>query len=179
MNYYLPVAGDAAENSLVWDAMKLEAELYLHTGSYQLLRDVRMRQARFAEAEGNGRISIAYYCMVFYADLNGSENSDRLRAALNNGFSDWTCTAHIDMQVVDSIFTLCAKCSVTDQELLDVFCSSAFKPHAYLCHLFSTDECKALLLLARNGQITKTDYLIRRVAERFPAANQPVNVFYR
>lgn len=66
--------------------MKIEADMYLKTGNYSLLRDVRMRQARFTELEGNERIAISYYCMAFYADLNGFENLDRLIAARDSSF---------------------------------------------------------------------------------------------
>lgn len=46
---FTPVAGDTAGNNLKWDSMKIEADMYLKTGNYSLLRDVRMRQARFTE----------------------------------------------------------------------------------------------------------------------------------
>ena len=49
---FAPVAGDTAGNNLKWDSMKIEADMYLKTGNYSLLRDVRMRQARFTELEG-------------------------------------------------------------------------------------------------------------------------------
>ena len=48
---FVPVAGDTAGNNLKWDSMKIEADMYLKTGNYSLLRDVRMRQARFTELE--------------------------------------------------------------------------------------------------------------------------------
>lgn len=57
---FVPVAGDTAGNNLKWDSMKIEADMYLKTGNYSLLRDVRMRQARFTELEGNERIAITY-----------------------------------------------------------------------------------------------------------------------
>lgn len=101
---FAPVAGDTAGNNLKWDSMKIEADMYLKTGNYSLLRDVRMRQARFTELEGNERIAISYYCMAFYADLNGFENLDRLIAARDSSFSDWKCTAHVDVGVVNKIF---------------------------------------------------------------------------
>lgn len=132
---FAPVAGDTAGNNLKWDSMKIEADMYLKTGNYSLLRDVRMRQARFTELEGNERIAISYYCMAFYADLNGFENLDRLIAARDSSFSDWKCTAHVDVGVVNKIFYLCSRCSVSESELLNVFCRSAFKPHTYQYHI--------------------------------------------
>ena len=96
---FTPVAGDTAGNNLKWDSMTIEADMYLKTGNYSLLRDVRMRQARFTELEGNERIAISYYCMAFYADLNGFENLDRLIAARDSSFSDWKCTAHVDVGI--------------------------------------------------------------------------------
>ena len=105
---FTPVAGDTAGNNLKWDSMKIEADMYLKTGNYSLLRDVRMRQARFTELEGNERIAISYYCMAFYADLNGFENLDRLIAARDSSFSDWKCTAHVDVGIVNKIFYLCS-----------------------------------------------------------------------
>ena len=155
--------------------MKIEADMYLKTGNYSLLRDVRMRQARFTELEGNERIAISYYCMAFYADLNGFENLDRLIAARDSSFSDWKCTAHVDVGVVNKIFYLCSRCSVSESELLNVFCRSAFKPHTYQYHIFTIKECQELLLLAKNGQIGEINNRIQHATARFLADNSPDN----
>lgn len=172
---FTPVAGDTAGNNLKWDSMKIEADMYLKTGNYSLLRDVRMRQARFTELEGNERIAISYYCMAFYADLNGFENLDRLIAARDSSFSDWKCAAHVDVGIVNKIFYLCSRCSVSESELLNVFCRSAFKPHTYQYHIFTIKECQELLLLAKNGQIGEINNRMQHATARFLADNSPDN----
>lgn len=172
---FTPVAGDTAGNNLKWDSMKIEAGMYLKTGNYSLLRDVRMRQARFTELEGNERIAISYYCMAFYADLNGFENLDRLIAARDSSFSNWKCTAHVDVGVVNKIFYLCSRCSVSESELLNTFCRSAFKSHTYQYHIFTIKECQELLLLAKNGHIGEINNRIQHATARFLADNSPDN----
>ena len=164
---FTPVAGDTAGNNLKWDSMKIEADMYLKTGNYSLLRDVRMRQARFTELEGNERIAISYYCMAFYADL--------LIAARDSSFSDWKCTAHVDVGIVNKIFYLCSRCSVSESELLNVFCRSALKPLTYQYHIFTIKECQELLLLAKNGQIGEINNRIQHATARFLADNSPDN----
>lgn len=172
---YAPIAGDTAGNNLKWDSMKIEADMYLKTGNYALLRDVRMRQARFTELTGNERIAISYYCMAFYADLNGFDNLDQLISAHASGYSGWTCTAHIDVGVVNKIFFLCSRCSVSEPELLNVFCRSAFKPKTYQYHIFTVKECQELLSLAKNGHIREINSRIQLATARFLADNSPNN----
>lgn len=49
---FTPVAGDTAGNNLKWDSMKIEADMYLKTGNYSLLRDVHMLSGSLYGAGG-------------------------------------------------------------------------------------------------------------------------------
>lgn len=175
MDNFSPIPGDITGNNMKWDSMKIEADMYLHTGNYTLLRDVRMRQAQFTELEGNERIAISYYCMVFYADLNGFENLNRLLEAKNSGFSNWRCTASVDVGVVNKIFYLCSQCGVSDDELLKVFCLNAFQPKSYQYHIFTINECREMLLLAKCGNIGEINTRIKHAEARFRSENSPDN----
>lgn len=152
-NYMRPIQGDTAGNDIKWDSLVLEAELYLKTGNYALLRDVRYRQARFIELEGNARVAAAYYLMVFYGDLNGFHNAEELISANRHGFSDWKSAATVDPGIVNKISSIIHDCSITDPELEEFFRKS-FIPGIYQCHLFSIEECKEILALARAGKIS-------------------------
>lgn len=170
-----PIPGDTTGNNMKWDSMKIEADMYLRTGNYSLLRDVRIRQARFTESEGNKRIAISYYCMAFYADLNGFENLDRLLEAKSSGFDNWKCAATVDVGVVNKIFSLCSQCNVPEDELLNVFCRNAFQPKSYQYHIFTITECKEILLLAKCGNIGEVNARIRLAEARFRSENSPDN----
>lgn len=176
MNNLSPISDDTTENiKLKWDLMKIKADMYLKTGNYSLLRDVRIHQAQFAELTGNERIAISYYCMAFYANLNGFNNLNQLISAHASNYFGWTCTAHIDIGVVNKIFYLCSKCSISESELLNVFCRFAFKPKTYQYHIFTVKECQELLLLAKNGQIGKINSQIQLATARFLKDNSPNN----
>lgn len=125
--YMKPIQGDSAGNDLKWDSLVLEAELYLKTGNYALLRDVRHRQARFVELEGNTRIAAAYYLMVFYGDLNGFRNAEEIISANRNGFSGWKSSAMVDPGIINKISAIIHDCAISDSELEEFF-RKAFIP---------------------------------------------------
>lgn len=171
MHDFLPLLGDYAGNNIKWDSMKLEADMYLRTGNYALLRDVRMRQALFTESEGELRIALSYYCMVFYTDLNGFSNMDHLKEARLFNFRDWNCTAKVDVGIVNKIFFLCSQLSIADDELLSVFCYKAFKPKSYLYHIFTVKECTDILLLSKQGNIGRINLMIQFAESRLRSEN--------
>lgn len=165
-DYMRPVPGDDAGNDMRWDGLVLEAELYLRTGNYRLLRDVRVRQARFSELEGNCRIAVAYYCMAFYSGLNGFDSVERLLYHRQAGFRDWKSAASVDAGTVNKIFDLCCRLGIQEKELLSI-CREVFVSGVYQCHLFTTAECRELLLMARDGMIGEIGARIADAERRF------------
>ncbi len=174
-NYFMPIVGDTTGNNMKWDSMKIEADMYMKTGNYFLLRDVRIRQARFSELENKYRIAISYYCMAFYADLNGFENLERLLEARKSCYYGWKCAAFVDVGVINKIFSLCSQCGISDDELLNTFCRTAFQPKTYQYHIFTIKECRKILMLAKYGNIGEINALIRLAEARFRSDNSPNN----
>ena len=171
--YMKPIQGDSAGNDIKWDSLVLETDLYLKTGNYALLRDVRHRQARFVELEGNSRIAAAYYLMVFYGDLNGFRNAEEIISANRNGFSGWKSSATVDPGIVNKISTIIHDCAISDTDLEEFF-QKSFIPGIYQCHLFTVEECKEILELARAGKIGSINSRIAdaegRLKQQFGAA---------
>lgn len=165
--YCVPVTGDSTGNDMKWDSMRLEARLYQRSGNYALLRDVRYRQARFCELEGKDRCALAYYCMVFYSDLNGFSSADRVDLARRD--PEWRSSARVDAGLVNRIFRLCSRAGISDHELLETFCVKSFVPAAYRCHLFSIRECCEILMEARDGKAGGISGRIRGAESRFKA----------
>ena len=143
----------------------LETELYLKTGNYALLCDVRYRQAKFAELKGNSRIAVAYYLMVFYGNLNGFRNAEELIFANRNRFSGWKSTATVDLGIVNKISSIIQNYSISDTDLEEFF-QKSFIPGIYLCHLFTIEECKEILELARAGKISSINSKIADAEDR-------------
>ncbi len=125
-----------------------------------------MRQGRFVELEGNLRIAIAYYCMAFYSGLNGFDSIERLLYYQQDNFRGWKSTASVDAGVVNKILGLCYRCDVTEKELLTI-CRKAFISGIYQCHLFTTKECRELLLMSRDGRIGEINSRISQAESRF------------
>jgi hypothetical protein len=173
-----PVAGDFAGNDLKWAYLQAEVELYLRTGNYALLRDVRLRQAKFCEAEGEKRIALSYYCYVYYGDLNGFRSMDELLSKRYDDLTLWKSTARVDVGIVNKIFALCAECEIDTDELLYTFCQQTFIPRMYGCHLFTIQECRDILLLARDGKIGLIDDRISHAEACFRSQfTQPIQKY--
>lgn len=165
-DYMRPIPGDGTGNDMRWDSLTLEVELYLRTGNYRLLRDAHVRQGRFVELEGNLRIAVSYYCMAFYSDLNGFDSIERLLYYQQDNFRSWKSTASVDAGVVNKIFNLCSRCDVSEKELLTI-CRKTFISGIYQCHLFTTKECRELLLMARDGNIEEISSRISQAENQF------------
>ena len=161
-----PIQGDENGNDLKWDSLVLESDLYLKSGNYALLRDVRVRQARFTELEGKPRIAAAYYLMAFYADLNGFSNLDRLLEAKRRNFQDWKFNAQVEVGIVNKISHFCSQCGISDHELR-LICKKSFVSGIYQCHLFTVDECIEILMLARTGNVGEINSRIAAAERRF------------
>lgn len=161
-----PVSGDDVGNNMKWDSLVLDSELYMRTGNYSLLRNVRMQQALFVELEGKLRISLSYYLMAFYSDLNGFDNIERLKAAIADNFSSWKSLARVDAGVVNKIAFLIRKCGLSNSDLKAI-CRKSFVPASYQCHLFSVDECCEILSLAISGNIEEINSRIKGAENRF------------
>jgi hypothetical protein len=162
----MPVKGDETGNNMKWDSLVLESELYMRTGNYALLRNVRMRQGHFVELEGKGRVALAYYCMAFYADLNGFDSLDRMLNAKQARFHMWKSCAHVDVGIINKIFLICSTCGLSDADLKAV-CRRSFVPGSFQCHLFTIDECQEILFLARDGSINEISSQISNAENRF------------
>lgn len=164
-HYMRPIQSDTIRNNVKWDSLVLESELYLKTGNYALLRDVRYRQARFVELMGNFKIAVTYYLMVFYGDLNGFHNVREIISVNQCNFSDWKSAATVEPGIVNKISSIIHNCSITDSELEKLF-RKTFIPGIYQCHLFSIDECKEILSLARAGKISSINSKIADAESR-------------
>lgn len=162
-------------SSTEWESLKIEVDLYFRSGSYTLLRDARIRQAELIESDGELRIALAYYCMAFYIDLNGFENRHRLLYEKRSNFRNWTCTARIDLELTEKIFSLASQCGISEKELLDVFCSSAFRSKSFLYHIFTVNECKEILMLAKEKNISKIHSYIESAKARFLSEDSLAN----
>ena len=161
-----PVPGDDAGNNMKWDSLVLDAELYMRTGNYSLLREARMQQGLFVELENKPRIALAYYLMAFYADLNGFDSIEQLKDARIDSFNSWKSYAHVDAGVVNKISILIKSCGFSDAELKAI-CRKSFVPASYQCHLFSIDECMEILSLAMSGNIEEINSRLKDSECRF------------
>lgn len=159
-----PVPGDDMGNNIKWDALVADSELYIRTGNYSALRDVRMMQGRFVELDGKPEYALLYYCMVFYADLNGFSSTRQFLRCKDSGFIGWKSFCRIDPGIINKIFHIVNRLDLPDSALTAT-CDRAFTPALYCCHLFTIKECKEILILARDGNIGKINSMIS-AAER-------------